>query len=214
MYEISVPRLCSHHIPEGFSSRLEMRIWYTVNSNSTELEQVVYKHQKSCRSSWPRGIGELNPSPYSWIFSSISVGPSPLSYVFTSATSRIPVHTAPKWGTEPIQYMTLHFRDQQAQLRAVTEIIAPKISGGSRGGAQGSGPPLFLDQTEARRAEKNFSGDWALPYLRVWMTAPPPPISRSGSCTENHRSFVWTEALSCMGLVPPQMLTGIVWIYP
>ena len=30
-------------------------------------------------------------------------------------------------------------------------------------------PPLFLDQTEARGAEKNFFGD-PPPYLRVWMT--------------------------------------------
>ena len=39
-------------------------------------------------------------------------------------------------------------------------------------------PPLLLDQTEARRAEINFFGDQAPPYLRVWMTAPfprPPP---------------------------------------
>ena len=31
----------------------------------------------------------------------------------------------------------------------------PLTSGGSRGGARGPGPPLFLDQNEARRAEKN-----------------------------------------------------------
>ena len=34
------------------------------------------------------------------------------------------------------------------------------FSGGSRGGARGEGgpgPPLFLDQTEVRRAEKTFS---------------------------------------------------------
>ena len=33
------------------------------------------------------------------------------------------------------------------------------FSGGSRGGAGGGGlvPPFFLDQTEARRAEKTFS---------------------------------------------------------
>ena len=36
-------------------------------------------------------------------------------------------------------------------------------SGGSREGARGAGPPLFLDQTEARRAEKIF-----------WR--PPPPL--------------------------------------
>ena len=34
-------------------------------------------------------------------------------------------------------------------------------------------PPLFLDQTEDRRAEKTFWGDLPSPYLRVWMTLPP-----------------------------------------
>ena len=48
-------------------------------------------------------------------------------------------------------------------------------SGGSRGGAQGarSPSPLFLDQTEARRAQKNFLGD----------RPPHPLILRSGSGT-------------------------------
>ena len=44
------------------------------------------------------------------------------------------------------------------------------FSGGSR---EGPGPPLFFDQNEARRAEKNFFADRAPPYLGVWMTAPP-----------------------------------------
>ena len=44
--------------------------------------------------------------------------------------------------------------------------------GGSRGGARPP-PPLSLDQTKARRAEKIFLGGRpGLPYLRVWMTAP------------------------------------------
>ena len=45
---------------------------------------------------------------------------------------------------------------------------------------------LFVDQTETRRAEKNFLGDWRPPYLRVWMTGPPslsecldPPLIRN-----------------------------------
>ena len=42
-------------------------------------------------------------------------------------------------------------------------------SGGSRGGARGGRPPLFLDQTVAQRAEKNLFGDPLPPYLRVWM---------------------------------------------
>ena len=39
----------------------------------------------------------------------------------------------------------------------------------------GPAPRLFLDQTEARRAEKRLFGDRSPPYLWVWMTAPPPP---------------------------------------
>ena len=39
-------------------------------------------------------------------------------------------------------------------------------------GPGGPAPPLFLDQTEARRAEKIFLGGTGPPYLRVWMTAP------------------------------------------
>ena len=40
----------------------------------------------------------------------------------------------------------------------------------------GEGPPLFLDQTEARRADKKFLETFPTPpYLRVWMTRPPTP---------------------------------------
>ena len=40
----------------------------------------------------------------------------------------------------------------------------------------GAGHPLFLDQTETRRAEKSFLGDRPppAPYLRIWMTWTPP----------------------------------------
>ena len=48
-------------------------------------------------------------------------------------------------------------------------------SGGSRGEPPGvAPPPLFLDQTAARRAEKDFFCDRS-PYLRGWLTAPHPP---------------------------------------
>ena len=67
------------------------------------------------------------------------------------------------------------------------------LSGGSRREAHGARPsspsPIFLDQTEARRAEKIiFRRPGPPTYLGVWMTAPPPPpsrplISRSGSGT-------------------------------
>ena len=48
-------------------------------------------------------------------------------------------------------------------------------SGGSRGGVRGPRvtPPLFLDQTEARGAEKNF-GDCPLPLLFQGLDDRPP----------------------------------------
>ena len=51
--------------------------------------------------------------------------------------------------------------------------LVTNTSCGSRGGAQrGPAPtPLFLDQNEARRAEKKFES--APAYLRVWMNPPP-----------------------------------------
>ena len=48
------------------------------------------------------------------------------------------------------------------------------------GGGGGAGLPLFLDQTEARRAEKNFGGHRSSPK---GLDDPPPLISRSGSGT-------------------------------
>ena len=43
-------------------------------------------------------------------------------------------------------------------------------------GSGGLGLPPFLDQTEARRADKKFLETFPPPpYLRVWMTRPPPP---------------------------------------
>ena len=54
--------------------------------------------------------------------------------------------------------------------------VSGGLIAGSRGGTRGGGPPppLFLDQNEARRAEKFFFEACPTPYLRVWMTAPPP----------------------------------------
>ena len=87
-------------------------IWYSMNSSSTEREQGVHTHRTSCRSGWPRGFGELNPSPLPNTHF-VLVGSSPRSYLFTSVTVRIPVHTAPKCGTAPIQCVTLYFRDRR-----------------------------------------------------------------------------------------------------
>ena len=60
-------------------------------------------------------------------------------------------------------------------------------SGGSKGPGGGLGPPLFLDQTKARRPKKVF-----------WMTSqpppPPPPILRSGSRTAEILCFLSVQS--------------------
>ena len=56
-------------------------------------------------------------------------------------------------------------------------------SGGSRGGARGAPPLLFLDQTEAQRAEKYFFGDHPSPPSQDLDDWPPPFSEGSGSAT-------------------------------
>ena len=62
-----------------------------MNSNGTELEQVIHTHRTSCRSGWPRGFVELNPGSPHAEYLPVSIRSSPLLYFFTSATVRIPV---------------------------------------------------------------------------------------------------------------------------
>ena len=67
----------------------------------------------------------------------------------------------------------LPFITQESQ----TKLNCP-ISGGSRGGAWGAQvPPLFLDENEVRRAEKNFFGRPSPPLSQGLDDCPPPPLS-------------------------------------
>ena len=89
--------------------------------------QVFHTHRTSCRGGWPRGFGELNSSPHSWIFAPVSVGSSPHSYLFTSVTGRIGVHCTKVWHkTYPICDAPLSRSAGPAQLRPVTEIALPQ----------------------------------------------------------------------------------------
>ena len=79
----------------------------------THIEQIIeHRAGLKCWSGWPRGFGELNPRPHSSMFTSVSVDSSPHSRLFTSMV-QIQVQTAPKCCTEPLRYMTLHFRDRR-----------------------------------------------------------------------------------------------------
>ena len=85
--------------------------------------------------------------------------------------------------TSGIQFLLKKVRNQVPENRRSTAWSPEfKTSGGSRRGARWTRPPLFLLQTEARRAEKNFfetgplllSGSgWpdpppSPPYMKVW----------------------------------------------
>ena len=81
---------------------------------------------------------------------------------------------------ESLKTWVLDQGENCAHNRSKTEKVSQRIqlftSGGSRGGASGgpAPPPLFLDQTEARKAEKIiFHRPGPSPYLSVWMTVPP-----------------------------------------
>ena len=85
-----------------------------MSSNDPWRRKVVQPRRTSRRRGWPTGFGALNSSPDSLLFTSASQGSSPRSYLFTFVTGRMGVHTAPKYGAKPIQYVTLDFRDRRS----------------------------------------------------------------------------------------------------
>ena len=67
-------------------------------------------------------------------------------------------------------------------LDSIPDHLSVEFSGGSRGRARGSppAPPLFLDQTEARRAEKIFLETAPLPHLSQGCLLYTSPSPRDG----------------------------------
>ena len=101
--------------------------WVLCEQQGPKAAQVFHTHRTSCRGGWPRGFGELNSSPHSWIFAPVSVGSSRHSYLFTSVTGRIGVHCTKVWHkTYPICDAALSRSAGPAQLRPVTEIALPR----------------------------------------------------------------------------------------
>ena len=114
-----------------FSSRataLVSRVSRVRRSRARALLPLNLKKKRDCSQSniAPARLAErvvaLNPSPYSWIFTSIPAGSRPRSNLFSSGTGGIGVHTEQKCGTKPIRHQTLHFEIDTAQLRSITEI--------------------------------------------------------------------------------------------
>ena len=89
-----------------------------MNSNGTELNKSFTYIEHRAGAVGREGFGELNPSPHSWIFTSVSPqvaqGLPVLAPMYSlPLRSEWPVHTALKCGTEPIPYVKLHFRDRR-----------------------------------------------------------------------------------------------------
>ena len=162
----------------------------------------MFTHRTSYQSFWPRGFGELNPSHYSWIFTSISVDSSPRSYLFISATVHILVRIAPQGVTEPIRDVTLHFRDRRGEAQSVA----------------GNAPKSSFVRVDRNLVWYGFrAGAWAIRYSvntcpicdftlkKAWRS-----IAALQKWRWNLRSYGWTEALSAMVFVPAPKLSGIV----
>ena len=108
---------------------LQWSFFTFVQINQSINLSINQSHRTSWRHDWPRGLGALNSSPLSGLFTSVSVGSSTRFYRFTSATGRIGVYTALKYDkkTYPISDTPL--------LRSAWRSVAP---------SQNSSPPQPL----------------------------------------------------------------------
>ena len=123
-----------------------------------------------------------------WIFILYFPLPTPITFLLVHLTLRAEppnLLSDAKWSSERMNSSAAERVHGQS-----LSFIQWRIQGRDPGGA---GHPLFLDQTETRKAEKFFLETGSpLPHLRVWRTwTPPPPpiISRSGSGTVMHLSM-------------------------
>ena len=109
------------------------------------------------------------------ILSYLRVKPAILN--FLQMTTAQDVETSVTVNNNSSIQVYVHPDDQTQPTREMTPGLKPFTSGGSRGGI-GPGarpaPPLFLDQTEAQRAKKEFF--WRPgPPLSQGLNYPPPP---------------------------------------
>ena len=141
LLEFSSRNICQH-LTNWTSWNKRDNVWRSANSffkwrflgcclRSLLYEQQRYKTGTS-RSHTSKIVPERSVERVWWTRSQSSVDSSPRSYLSASATVRISVHTALKSGTEPIRYMTLHFRDRSGapslcyRNRAETFVFANK----------------------------------------------------------------------------------------
>ena len=149
----------------NFSSNY--RTWY-IMSNCTRSQYLGYVHttyRKAFRADSECASGIL------WTVTAQNWNKS-----FTNINQ-----TAPKWGTEPFRYVTLHGRDQQRGFAPLQKQRQKSVADPGEGPG-GPGPPYFYTKLRPDGPKKIFLRlSPPPPYLRIWMTTPPPLISRSKS---------------------------------
>ena len=109
--------------------------------------------------------------PLAWIFILYFPHSTPITFLMVHLTLRAQLPNLlsdAKWPSEPNSAAE---RVRGPSLSFIQWRIQRRDPGGP-------GHPLFLDQTETRRAEKNFFWDRPPPHLKVWMTWTPPPLSQ------------------------------------
>ena len=114
---------CVHNIPDGFLCQHQKVIRYSMNSNGTELEQVVHTHRtsSSCWSGWPRGLwwtksqSSLYLLPYQWVAALAHTYSLPLLFGFLFT-----LHLSVAQNLNDMKRFT--FEIGAVQLLSVTEI--------------------------------------------------------------------------------------------
>ena len=93
------------------------------------------------------------------------------------------------------------YKKARCPCKVVVLLIYIYTSKADPGEGPGGPPPLFLDKTETRRAEKKKFLEIAPlpPYLRVWMTTSLPPSLSEGLDTD-FLPFLLTPLLSLLKL--------------
>ena len=111
-----------------------------------------------------------------WIFILYFPLPTPITFLMVHLTLRAEppnLSSDAKWSSERMNNSAAERVHGQS-----LSFIQWRIQGKDPGGA---GHPLFLDQTETRKAEKFFLETGSpLPHLRVWRTWTPPPLLSQG----------------------------------
>ena len=133
-------------------------VWNSINRHGPGRHK-----SSSSRCVWPRGIGALNSSPHSWIFTSVSVGSDPGSHEFTSTTGWIVFTLHQSMVQNPSDMWRSAFEIGVAQCHSSQKLRHHNRSWVWTEALSFSPPPhhffvncAFKNPTSVRKGEENF----------------------------------------------------------